>query len=192
MYQKFQVSPCFIYDEQGLYCNDSMWIIPTEEKGLLGILNSRMGWWLITKYCTQIRGGCQLIWKYFSQIPIPELNGELDVLVEKMIEMNNELQKQTDTLTNLFLSKFDIDKLSRKLENWHNLNFKQFLTELKKKKVTLSLKEESEWMEYFNEQKTKANELKSQIAQTDQEIDRMVYELYGLNEEEVRVVEGGV
>ncbi|MCC5941855.1 MAG: hypothetical protein JJU37_09970, partial [Balneolaceae bacterium] len=58
------------------------------------------------------------------------------------------------------------------------------------KKVTLSLKEEAEWMEYFNEQKAKADELKSQIAQTDKEIDEMVYELYGLSEEERKVVEG--
>ncbi|MEX2411389.1 MAG: hypothetical protein WD607_08475, partial [Candidatus Paceibacterota bacterium] len=66
------------------------------------------------------------------------------------------------------------------------------LAELKKKKVTLSLKEEAEWMEYFYEQKAKADELKSQIGQTDKEIDAMVYELYGLSEEEVKVVEGGV
>ncbi|MFM5891869.1 MAG: TaqI-like C-terminal specificity domain-containing protein, partial [Dolichospermum sp.] len=50
MYQKFQVKPCFIYDEQGLYCNNSMWIISKADKVLLAILNSKMGWWLISKY----------------------------------------------------------------------------------------------------------------------------------------------
>lgn len=72
-------------------------------------------------------------------------------------------------------------------QNWHELTFRQFLAELKKK-VTLSPKEKAEWMEYFNEQKTKAGELKSQNAGTDAEIDAMVYELYGLSEE-VKVVE---
>jgi hypothetical protein len=33
--------------------------------------------------------------------------------------------------------------------------------------------------------------LQRQIDATDREIDRLVYELYGLTEEEVRVVEGG-
>jgi adenine-specific DNA-methyltransferase len=70
MYQKFQVKPCFIYDKDGLFCNDSMWFIPSNDKVLLGILNSKMGWWLISKYCTAIQNGYQLIWKYFSQIPI--------------------------------------------------------------------------------------------------------------------------
>ena len=71
MYQKFQTEPCFIWDERGLYCNDSMWIIPTEKKWLVGLFNSRMGWWLISKFCTQIQNGYQLIWEYFGKIPIP-------------------------------------------------------------------------------------------------------------------------
>ncbi len=70
MYQVLQVKPCFIYDEDGLHCNNSMWFIPSDDKVLLGILNSKMGWWLISKYCTAIQNGYQLIWKYFSQIPI--------------------------------------------------------------------------------------------------------------------------
>jgi hypothetical protein len=72
MYQKFQVKPCFIYNETGLFCNDSMWIIPSDNKVLLAILNSKIGWWLISKYCTAIQNGYQLIWKYFGQIPIPK------------------------------------------------------------------------------------------------------------------------
>ncbi|MFM6243942.1 MAG: Eco57I restriction-modification methylase domain-containing protein [Dolichospermum sp.] len=74
MYQTFQVKPCFIYDEQGLYCNNSMWIISKADKVLLAILNSKMGWWLISKYCTAIQNGFQLIWKYFGQIPVPQAN----------------------------------------------------------------------------------------------------------------------
>ncbi len=55
-------------------------------------------------------------------------------------------------------------------------------------------------MGYFNEQKhalsgaegAKAQALQAQIDRTDKEIDRMVYALYGLSEEEVGVVEGRV
>ena len=45
-------------------------------------------------------------------------------------------------------------------------------------------------MSYFNEQKAKAQALQAQIDRTDKEIDRLVYALYGLSEEEVEVVEG--
>ena len=47
-----------------------------------------------------------------------------------------------------------------------------------------------EWMELFEESKKKVVDLKTQIDQTDKEIDRMVYALYGLTEEEIAIVEG--
>lgn len=52
------------------------------------------------------------------------------------------------------------------------------------------MEEEADWMEYYYRKKAQAVELKFQIAQTDSEIDAMVYELYKLSGEEVRVVEG--
>lgn len=70
MYQTFQVKPNFIYDTEGRFCNNSVWIIPTENKALLGLFNSKMGGWLISTYCTLIQSGHQLIWDYFSRIPI--------------------------------------------------------------------------------------------------------------------------
>ena len=45
-------------------------------------------------------------------------------------------------------------------------------------------------MQYFESEKAKANVIQDQISKTDREIDAMVYELYGLTEEEIRIVEG--
>ncbi len=53
----------------------------------------------------------------------------------------------------------------------------------------VSLGQEAEWMTYFREQKEKAQALKSEVAKTDREIDQLVYALYGLTEEEIRIVE---
>ena len=97
MYQKFQVKPCFVYDEQGLYCNDSMWIIPTEDKALLALLNSKMAWWLMKKKCTQIQNGVQLIWQYLSKIPVPrELPQELATLADEIIAAKKAGEDTTD------------------------------------------------------------------------------------------------
>ena len=127
MYQKFQVKPCFIYDDQGLYCNDSMWIISKDDKVLLAILNSNMGWWLISKYCTAIQNGYQLIWKYFGQIPIPKAN-----------------QKQSKLVTSI------VDEiLSAKKGDRH-----------------------------------------ADTSELEKECDALVYQLYGLTEEEIKIVEG--
>ena len=60
---------------------------------------------------------------------------------------------------------------------------------MKKAKIKLSLKEEIEWEEIFLENKEEAEKIKNEIEMTDKEIDRMVYELYGLSEEEVNIIE---
>lgn len=191
MYQAFQVKPCFVYDKSGLYCNNSMWIIPAEHSGLAGVLNSKMGWWLISKYCTQIQNGYQLIWKYFGEIPVPSKESivVLNDVVDLMIEKNYTLDKTTQSFVELLQSKFPIDKPSKKLQNWSELDFKGFLAELKKAKVQLSLEEEAEWLTYFNKKKTEANALQAEIDRIDKQIDQMVYALYGLTEEEIAIVE---
>ena len=85
MYQKFQVTPCFIYDEEGLYCNDSMWVIPKNDKTLLAILNSRMGWFLIGKHCIQIQNGYQLLFKNLSKMPIAGATPSQRAIIERYV-----------------------------------------------------------------------------------------------------------
>ena len=85
MYQKFQVKPCFVYDESGLYCNDSMWILPNASKYLLGLLNSRMGWYLISQFCTRIQNGYQLIYQYLRQIPIAIPSATQEKQIETLV-----------------------------------------------------------------------------------------------------------
>lgn len=91
-------------------------------------------------------------------------------------------------------SQFSFDKFSRKLQNWHELEFGEFIKELNKaiKKAggdRLSKTDEMDWMEVFETKKSEAKTLKSEIDKTDKEIDQMVYELYGLTEEEIGIVE---
>ena len=45
------------------------------------------------------------------------------------------------------------------------------------------------WMDVFEIKKAEAQNLKQQIQTTDKEIDAMVYELYGLTEQEIAIVE---
>ena len=77
-------------------------------------------------------------------------------------------------------SQFSIEKLSKKLQNWCELDFGDFIKELNKavKKVggeKLSKMDEMEWMEVFETKKAEAQILKAEIDQTDAAIDQMVY-----------------
>lgn len=53
---------------------------------------------------------------------------------------------------------------------------------MKKQKIAWSLREESEWLEQFTGEQAAARALRQEIEKTDREIDRVVYELYGLTE----------
>ena len=69
------------------------------------------------------------------------------------------------------------------------MDFKGFVAELKKQKIKLSLTQQDEWEDYFCQYRNDCQQLSEQIAATDREIDRRVYELYGLTEEEIGIVE---
>ena len=107
-----------------------------------------------------------------------------------MISYTKNCQAIDTTFVKHMVSKFSIPKVSKNLQNWSNLTFGEFLKELKKHKVNLTLPEEAEWMEYFNTQKNKVLYHQEEIERTEREIDAMVYELYGLNETEIALVQG--
>jgi hypothetical protein len=102
---------------------------------------------------------------------------------------NKKLNEITQKFQRTIQRKFEIEELPKKLQDWYKLSYAEFIKELAKKKVNLSLSQEAEWESYFTSESQKVLELKAQIDQTDQEIDRMVYELYNLTEEEIKIVE---
>jgi len=108
---------------------------------------------------------------------------------DKMLSLNRELQDLSQKFQRMVLRKFDLEKLSTKLQEWHLLDFSDFIKELKRLKVKLSLSQESEWEEYFLEEKSKAIAVDSEIKNTDKEIDSMVYKLYDLTAEEIKIIE---
>ena len=87
MYQAFQTKPCFIYQPNAIFCNNSMFFLSVKDRRLLALLNSKVGWWLISEFCPRIRNGYQLIWENLSQIPVPRnLPRQLDAIAAKMEE----------------------------------------------------------------------------------------------------------
>ena len=133
--------------------------------------------------------------KYIEPFPLPKLKKleNKEFFIEKadiMLDLNNAFQAKKTKFLNRITDNFDLDKLSKKLEAFYETDFKTFLKELKKKKVTLTLKDQDEWEEYFETYQKELLEIQAQIDATDKQIDEMVYALYGLSEGEVAVVEG--
>lgn len=102
-----------------------------------------------------------------------------------MFALNNELHDKSDTFLKNISAKYKIEKVTRKLKKWWELDFSEFVKELK---VKISLEEQEELMSYFDKRKTEICDIVARIDTTDKEIDDMVFELYGLTEEERMVV----
>jgi hypothetical protein len=165
-------------------------------KFLLTILNSK----LLNKLYQMI---VPEIGKAFSevkgvnlkQLPIKITSKEDQILfiekAELMLSLNKDLQDVSQKVQRNIQREFQINDLPKKLQDWYLLSYSDFLKELEKKKVKLSLSQKSEWESYFETESQKANNIKQQIETTDKQIDAMVYQLYGLTQDEIEIVEKG-
>jgi hypothetical protein len=207
VYPEIATEGRFTIDNKNSYFDMTSFIIGNDSYELLGILNSKLISFIFSQISSEIRGGF-LRWKkqYVNNLPIPKKikNYNLEKTVHSSIKIKKEFTSLEGKLNNYLASKFQLEKLTKKLQNWHELAFGDFIKELNKaiktsnkqrlkdnlqEVPTLTKKDEFEWLDLFEENKQKAQTLQTQITQTDKEIDAMVYELYGLTEDEIQIVE---
>lgn len=199
---KFPKSILSTYTEDFyLYNLSNIGIIKKEEneinlKYILVILNSRlMSYYFMKNTAKSVRKLFpKIILNDLRKFPFKEISlQEQQPFIEKadkMLFLNKNLQELSQKFQRLLTRKFELEKLTTKLQDWYLLKFSEFLKELKKLKIKLSLKDEIEWEEIFLEKKEEAEKVKNEIEMTDKEIDKIVYELYGLSEEEIKIIEG--
>lgn len=161
---------------------------------LLALLNSK----LMNVYFKNVHIDYNIKPKYLERLPIKKVSIEIQELyrdkVSFIILQNKDFSSLLKRFQDYISSQFYVEKLSRKLENWHELDFADFIKELNKaiKKAggtPLTKKDEFEWLELFEDNKQKAQAIQTQINKTEKEIDQMVYELYDLTEKEIQIVE---
>lgn len=131
--------PRFALNLDGMFPNNTVFCIPSDNRALLGFLNSRMAWFWITHNCPSNRGGAyRLSNQFIDRMPIMQAvlsNSQLTALVTQMLDLKKQLTAAQTAP--------DRELVQR------------------------------------------------QIDATDRQIDALVYELYELSEEEIRVVEEG-
>ncbi len=195
----------FGYDNQQLFNNggDIRAIMITDNeydtKFITSVLNSTLINWYYGFIGKPKGNSREYFNKPLSQIPIAKATKEsqqaLSSKANFITKMKMNREKGLTMYCNYLQAQFSIEKLPKKLQNWHELDFENFIKELNKaiKKTggeKLSKMDEMEWMEVFETKKAEAQTLKTEIDKTDSEIDTMVYVLYGLSEEEIKIVEG--
>jgi len=187
------------YDENQFYNLGTTYAITLKEgvnlnlKYLLVLLNSKLiSFYYLKKFTNESSLTNAISTKNLFEIPMKIKFDQISFIekADKMLSLNKDLQESSSKFQRTLQRQFEVlEKLPKKLENWYELTFADFLKELKKKKIVLSLEEDEKWEDYFLPQQQKALEIKDQITKTDKEIDTMVYELYGLTDKEIAIVE---
>lgn len=131
---------------------------------------------------------------HLAKLPIKAISDDKQKpfieIAKKILDLNTELIENSQKFQRSLQRKFNLESLPNKLQDWYLLSYPEFIKELGKKKIKLSLSDEAEWETYFTTEAKKAKDIKAQIDKTDKEIDQMVYKLYDLTDEEIKIVEG--
>ncbi len=187
----------FIYDEKGFYGNDKTFMITANDdtvnlKYITAILNSKLCKLWIWYNCPELQGGTREIRKvYFEKFCIPQVENP-QYLAEKtdlQIQLTAQLQEKRSRFLRRLSENLQGVKTSATLRTFDSLDFAAFVAELKKQKIKLSLAQQDEWEDYFNQYAKACRDISHQIVKADQEINILVYQLYGLTYDEILVVD---
>jgi hypothetical protein len=142
-------NPRFCYDDTGLYLSNTAYALGTDDKYLLGLLNSRVFWFAISHISIPfgVRAGqfrYRLIYQYMEKVPI------------RVTDLSNPSDKTRH------------DEIVRLVD-----------------KMLVAKKTEAETTGSLHQQWVR------QCEALDHQINELVYELYGLTDEEIALVEGG-
>jgi hypothetical protein len=160
-------------------------------KYITAILNSRLCKLWIWYNCPELQGGTREIRKvYFENfcIPLDADQQPLADLTDLQMQNVSQLQEKRCQFLHGVTNNFEGVKITTALQQFDQMDFIGFMKELKKQKITIPLKQQSEWEDFFNDCVAECRELSAQIKATDEEIDNKVFDLYGLTEEERRIV----
>ena len=161
---------------------------------LIVILNSRIINFYIREnyYSSSMGGGINFTPDLIRTLPIPNIPENVEPfidLADKMLSLNKDLQDKRARFIRRLQDNMPDIKITCALETFDTLDFAGFIAELKKQKIKLSLVQQVEWEDFFNDYKAACCELVAKITETDKEIDTRVYDLYGLTEDERQLIE---
>ena len=179
------------FDDKAYYAKDVILIENEEQstiklKALTALLNSRpLRWYYETTFPTLHVQRDEL-----ASLPIPTLDNteELASLVDMMLSLNSQLQDKRSRFLSRLIEELGSMKITTALQQFDHITFAELKAELKKQKLSIPLKQQDEWEDFFNERVAECQALSAQIKATDEEIDTKVFDLYGLTEEERRIV----
>lgn len=201
-YPHFNARRNFSFESCGAFSNDKSYMIPSDNKALLALLNSRVLWFLLSSMSPPVRGGYhELRVQYVEKLPMPALSRSVQGELSKWGEQATDAARARLTIETALVRRIpdlcppDRDpKLTTKLKEWWTLpDFAAFRAEVKKAfKADIPLAERSDWEDWITRDRAEIARLTADIAQAEAQIDSIVYDLFDLTEDEIALLEAAV
>lgn len=198
IYGHFSPEALFSYESAGFFSNDKSYFVPGGDWFLLGLLNSRALWWLLSGMAPPVRGGFHEVRvQYVETLPVPKISADMRERLEMLAQKAQHAAEARRDLLASFRRRILTDlapggasaKLTKKLTDWYQLDFKAFHDEVKKQfKQPIPLSERDDWQALFESNKIRIEAFSAEIAQHENSIDQIVYKLFGLTNEEVALI----
>ena len=196
IYSEISPEPSFTFDSENYYLGNTAYLINSDTinlKYLLALLNSNVLFWIFKQICYNLgKSGFRFIKNFVEQLPIvlsQKYEKEILVLVDTILDLTKELNKKENEMYAIFKNELNIIKLTKKLEKFYLLSNTELLKELKKKNKNF---DEKNLIKIFEKNKNDINSLNCTLEQKIFELNKIVYEIYNLNEEEIIIIENDI
>ncbi|TAG88940.1 MAG: hypothetical protein EAZ20_07540 [Bacteroidetes bacterium] len=179
----------FFYDTKGYYLNNSSYFISNVDLFLSVFLNSKVFEWYkklkFVAYGNADEGGRnKLDYNKMIDVPVPVLSAEEKKPFEEKAILLQEWSQKNEKINADFLKIMQADfkelRINHKLEKCFELSWQDFQDELKKQKIIIPLKQKTAYMNFFEEEKQKYKKINADILATEQVLDMMLMDLYGI------------
>lgn len=201
-YPHFNDTRNFFFEPLGAFSNDKSYLIPSDDKALLGLLNSRVLWFILSSMSPPVRGGFhELRVQYVEKLPIPAWNDSARVELAAASEQASKAAQERLTLQAALIRRIPdlcppgrAPKLTGRLQEWWTLpDFAAFRAEVKKAfRADIPLAERSAWEDWITRDRAEIARLSAEITKSEAQIDSIVYALFDLTHDEIALLESGV
>lgn len=188
-------TPTFTYTDFDCYVSQTFYSIKTDRfnlKYLTAVLNSKLiAFWL--KHQGKMQGDIFQIDKE-PLLKIPIINADIleqekiAQIVDSLISNRKEFKQTLETALEAIKLNYGITNLSNRLNEFYKMGLNPFKDELESLGANLDITQVEVLMNWYKEKSKCLCDLENQINSIEAQIDKEVYKLYGLDDEEIEII----
>jgi N-6 DNA Methylase/TaqI-like C-terminal specificity domain len=194
--------PKFALDNSGAYCGNTIYFLACDDLEVLSLLNCKLTWLQLFGQAEALRGGqwrLRMFAEHLETVSLPDMppaaRARLAALGQACTDAARERYEIQSAVRRriLDLAPPERAKLTGKLHDWHELDFASFMKEVTRAfRDDIPLKKRGEWEAYLGENAARVRDLSDRIVAAEREIDQIVYSLFDLTPDEIRLLEASL